>query len=446
MKIHLLLTLVLLLLVPVASGAAALQFAPTRSLTAGWPGDLPDRSRVAYNSRHKEYLVVYQYHNSILSGPDQIHAARLSVDGSYIANYVVSDLPNNCRQPDVEYDPLNDRYLVVWTYDRNGDNNSWDIHGRFVPVSGPVDTLPSMKIGGFATWDESWPRLAYGAVDHDFFVVFNLDFNTARQPAIAGFRVPADGSPSWHHTTIHEDTYQSSRMHPDIAYNPQRDEFVVVYDDGANIYVHIFAGHATYSQFYNVTDIGLPITKLTPPNTTLPGIHDHPAIAFAPGASYYFITWDTNRETGSGDIWACYYPGGATMPAAYYRQRLSGSGDHETGASVACRNDTSSCLAVWIVDHNDVFYTMAREVVLESDNNGELTRYETVFSQPLDNLAPVTSWWVGNPFTAIAGGSKNYYISFPAIGQNTVLLQGRNSILSDFPWPMFLPAIISGHK
>ena len=71
--------------------SAALEFNPTLSLTAGFPGDLPDGARVAYNSRHREYLVVYQYHNSILPGPDQIHAARLSADGKYIANYIISD-------------------------------------------------------------------------------------------------------------------------------------------------------------------------------------------------------------------------------------------------------------------------------------------------------------------------------------------------------------------
>ena len=444
MKMHSLLILVLFLLVAVPSGAADLQFAPTRSLTAGWPGDLPAGSRVAYNSRHKEYLVVYQYHNTILSGPDQIHAARLSADGSYIANYVVSDLPNSCRQPDVEYDPLNDRYLVVWTYDRNGDNNNWDIHGRFVPVTGPVDTLPSMKIGGFATWDEFRPRLAYGAVGHDFFVVCTLDFDTARQPAVAGFRVPADGSPAWHYTTIHEDTYQSRRMHPDIAYNPRRDEFMVVYGDGADIYAHIFSGHATYSQFYNVTDIGLPITELTPPNTPLPGIHDNPEIAFSRNADFYIIIWETDRYTNSGKIWARYYPDDAGS-SPVYMERLDNSRDHDRECAVSCTTGRPGCLVTWIVNHNNTLYTFGREIILKSNAAGNLSSHDTGFFAPLDNLGAASSWSV-YPTIGVAGGAKNYYLAFTGLGSNATYMLGRNSIFSDFPWPMFLPAIISGGK
>lgn len=153
-----------------------------------------------------------------------------------------------------------------------------------------------------------------------------------------------------------------------------------------------------------------------------------------------FATWDTDRESGTGDIWACCYPGGTTMPApgTYYRERLGGSSDHGTASSVACRKNTSSCLAVWIVDHNDVFYTMAREIILESNNNGELTQHETDFFQPLDNPAPVTSWWVGNPFTAISGGSKNYYLSFTAIGQHTMLCsRAETAYFQISPGPCF---------
>ncbi len=442
--INIILCCLLLCLLPAAE-SAGLEFNSTRSLTAGFPGDQPGGPRVAYNSRRNEYLVVYEYHNDIMQGSSQIHAARLSADGKYIANYIISDLPNNCMQPDVDYDPVNDRYLVVWSYDRLGNNGDKDVYGRFVPATGPVDNLPGMTIGGFSTWHESYPRLAYGAIDQDFFVVFNLETGGANQPGIAGFRVPADGSPSWHYMSIHEDTYQGPRMHPDIAYNPVRDEFMVVYDNAEDIYGHIFPGHSTYGQFYNITDIGLAMTELPAPATPLPGIHDFPAISFSPGANYYMITWDSNRAAGHGDIYARYYPGGNTLPATVYMELLDNSADHDRNSSVACKNDGTGCLALWIVKHNGALFTFGREISLKSDATGALISHDTGFYAPLDNLGPASSW-SRYPTVAIAGGRKNFYLGFMGKRSNITNIFGRNTIFTSFSWPMFLPAIIHGKK
>jgi len=428
----------LLLIIQSSLVLAALKFDPIRSLTAGFPGDRPDQPRVAYNSRHNEYLVVYQYHSDIMAGPDQIHAARLSADGKYIANYVISDLPNDCRQPDVEYDPARDRYLVVWSYDRNDDGANRDIHGRFVPRSGPVASLPSMKIGGFATWNETFPRLAYGAVDQDFFVVCELKTDSTLNPSVAGFRVPADGSPAWHYMYIRKSPSTGPRMHPDIAYNPQRDEFLVVYDNSLDIYGNVFSGHATNGQFYNITDIGLLMSSMS-------GFNDYPAVAFSGSANYYIITWDSYRTSGDRDIYARYYPGGHLQPAAVYIERLDNNSDHDRSSAVSCSIGGPGCLVLWTVNHNSTMYTFGREIVLKSDASGALSSHASGFYAPLDNLGATSSWTVGVPTVGIAGGRKNYYLSFTGKSTNTLNVYGRNTIFHSFPWPMFLPAIINAH-
>jgi len=37
----------------------------------------------------------------------------------------------------VAYDPTNDRYLVVYIYDVNGDGSDYDLRGRLIPWNGP---------------------------------------------------------------------------------------------------------------------------------------------------------------------------------------------------------------------------------------------------------------------------------------------------------------------
>ncbi len=244
--------------------------------------------------------------------------------------------------------------------------------------------------------------------------------------------------------TIHEDTYQEPRQHPDIAYNPQRDEFFVAYDDNLDIYGHVFPGHATNSQFYNITDIGLAMTELPAPAAPLPGIHFYPAIAFSRSANYYIIIWNTVTNSGGRDIYARYYPGGNQQPATTHIERLDNSADQDFVPTVGCSRGGPGCLALWIVNHNNTLHTFGREIVLKSDASGELTSHATGFYAPLDNLGATSSWTSSYPFAGIAGGRKNYYLSFTGKSPNAINVYGRNTVFHPFPWPMYLPGIING--
>ena len=92
---------------------------------------LPD---AAYNSVRDEYLVVW--HDSPPAQARSIKARRYTAAGSFLAEYVIafedSPLRDNA-QPSVAYDPVNDRYLVVWVRDVFGDGSDWDVYGRIVP-------------------------------------------------------------------------------------------------------------------------------------------------------------------------------------------------------------------------------------------------------------------------------------------------------------------------
>jgi len=443
MKMHSLLILVLLLFVPVASGAADLQFAPTRSLTAGWPGDLPAGSRVAYNSRHKEYLVVYQYHNSILSGPDQIHAARLSADGSYIANYVVSDLPNSCRQPDVAYDPLFDRYLVVWSYTTTPLNIStghdWDIYGRFIAWSGPTDTMSSFKIfagyneyqsGGFppATSDLN-PRVSYGRTSKTFFVTqaayLYPNYNKA---FITGVKVSADGATLWQDLSILV-TITQSFAHPDVAYDSLQDEFLLVFDDDdvANRMVYgVFVPGAEATGTHRKVELYSQLTGISV-GQVLYGGHSHPAVSFCPVTNMYLIAWVVNRHVDAGEIYARYLPSRALAQPSQtsYLERLdTGGGDFANLVDVACgantdqlanNRNTGDCLVTWTLRHDNAFWSFGRQLTMVTGPNGELYRHDTGFYGGLQNLGALSAWGTEEPAIGVASGPDNFTSAFIGI-------------------------------
>ena len=441
-------SLILLLLLRASMAVAALEFNPTLSLTAGFPGDLPDNTRVAYNSRHREYLVVYQYHNSILPGPDQIHAARLSADGKYLANYVISDLPNSCVQPDVAYDPLFDRYLVVWSYDtlNNGTDHGWDIYGRFIPWSGPTDTLNSFEIaagydeyqgGGFhlATSEQN-PRIAYGKQNKTFLIVMEaVPIDPGSRPYITGTKVSVNGNNHWQDLTIRLTNISLVTLaHPDVAYDSLQDEFLVVFDDnknsssGGHIFGQFIAGQETVGEHHTLHSLGIRFSEINP-GIALSGHHERPAVDYCAAADFYLITWVTNRDIGLGDLWARYYPGRSVQPppSAVHLEQLD-TGDSVNLVDVACGANKiptngpqggADCLVTWTLHHDNAFYTFGRQISLVGDSNGNLLGHATGLFGPLQNLGAESSWGTAEPRIGVASGPNNFCPVFTGLDSSS---------------------------
>ncbi len=421
------------------SNAEVIKLDNAISLTQGWIDDKPYKPKVAFNSNNDEYLVVYHWSNAILFPwfNRQVHAARLSEDGKYIANYIISDLPNGCALPDVAYDPVNDRYLVVWMYDKNGDGSDWNVHGRFVPTGGPIVASSSFPISELTQWDEYSPRLAYGNTRKDFAVVVNLLRNDGSplKPYIGGFQIEADGSGL--PMTGDGLDFSISRsgeniFNPDLTYNTYLDEYMVVYDNIADIYANTVNG-VNFS-----VSSGIAITELTSPYSPLAGSHDRPAIAFSLKNKRYVITWDTDRLAGQGKIYSRIYPGGDLGTTAAHIYRIDddfGGVRPDFTSSLAC-NTAGECLIVWTSVHNNTFFTFGRQI------HADTVTFDNGF--PFDNLSAVSLWGSENPHVGVAAGSKNFMYSFESITGTEKRIYARHTLIpTSFPWTLFLPAIIN---
>lgn len=406
--------------------AGPLDFTPTLPLTLGLPGDNPDITRVAYNSRHDEYLVVYQYRNAILQWPAQIHAARLSANGEYIANYTISDLPDENIQPDLAYDPLLDRYLVVWAY--GNDSNSqedahWDIHGRFVPWSGPVSYLPSFEIAnGVAECNqcvasaalEHAPRIAYSPSNRDFLVVISV-LDNLNPLYLRGYRVKADGTDIWKNLLIGPNIGTDYRDQ-DITYNSHRDEFMVVYKDFQDIYGLTVPGQQAVDE-YEANPSRIQKLNMESPTSRLGGFHELPAVSYSPDSKYYIITWITNKSGGVGGIHARYLPGGDNQPTdVVYLQKLDPPDTKAQIADVTCSVNAPDCLITWVLLNNGTYFSYGHQVTLTSNPAGYLTGAASGFTGPLDNLSTGAAWASDSPHINVAAGTKQYALGFTGIG------------------------------
>lgn len=136
------------------------------------------------------------WHDKWAIGTRDIRAARVSEQGQVLSEFLVYEhSTKDSAQPTVDYDPVNDRYLVAWIFDFSGDGSDWDLYGRFIPWAGPSVSLTEFPI---CTWTtHQWnPRVAYGRAVEEFLVIWNNQYQSGPLPMyISGRRVKgSDGT------------------------------------------------------------------------------------------------------------------------------------------------------------------------------------------------------------------------------------------------------------
>jgi hypothetical protein len=185
---------------------------------------------VAYNSARDQFLVVW--HN-FWGGDRDIYGRRLDGDGNLLSWFSISVGSVDRAQPAVAYDPINDRYLVVWANDFYGDGSDWDLYGRLIPWNGPDAGLTEFPIESNSR-TQSYPEVTFALAQQEFFVVWN-NTGGGSPKDIEGRRVNLDGSFPFN-SVVTVASGATDRSNPDVAYNLDRNEYLVTYDElGADV-------------------------------------------------------------------------------------------------------------------------------------------------------------------------------------------------------------------
>ncbi len=286
---------------------------------------------VAYNSNHDEYLVVW--HNKWGANRD-IYAQRITAKGELLSWFAVgptaplNPYPNNRVQPSVAYDPINDRYLVVWAYDTSGNGSNWDIHGIFVNWNGPIQGLHQFIICDWPT--QQWvPKVAYSPVEEEFMIVWWTDHPSVPD-YISGRRMKAsDGSfPSTGSDFTISDTTQL-RVNPEISYNLWRNEYLVVYDNTEDVFGTRFSG------------IGAPLASGEFPIAAWPGAETLPSVAYCLENDQYLVAWQNPQP----DIYARFINHDGSLDGGPLH--LEYTSVDEVKPKVACSQSGSQFLVTW---------------------------------------------------------------------------------------------------
>jgi hypothetical protein len=219
----------------VTSEGIAVQAPPLANFINIWVDDVDNRKpAVAYNSKHDEYLVVWANDRGATK---DIYAQRVTGDGTLKSWFtVVSAAGEWYFLPDVAYSPVQDEYLIVYTYQYT--TNDFDIYARRVKWDGADLGLPQyqqfiINVDG----DKQWvPAVTYNSQHDEYLVVYEnwwagglRDIDAQRVRASDGQLL---GPASGYNVATAPNTV---RRLPDVAYNAARDEYLVAYTYQASV-------------------------------------------------------------------------------------------------------------------------------------------------------------------------------------------------------------------
>lgn len=380
---------------------------------------LPD---AAYNSKHQEYMVTWHTRWSI--GTRDIRAARISKQGRVLATFTIYEhATKDSVQPSVAYDPVNDRYLVVWCFDASGNGSDWDLYGRFIPWNGPSASLTEFPI---CTWTtHQWtPKVTYAETPQEFLVVWNNEYQNGALPMyISGRRIKAsDGSfPGGTGSDFTISHSSENRANPDVAYNKARNEYIVVYDNALDIFGTRFNPSASPLGGGEFGIAGWPDAEI------------HPAVASCKRVDQYLVAWQSDQGSGNDAIYARFVKGDGTPGTVVL---IDDTTSPEREADVACNMSGTKYFIAWQTRYTNLRYGIW----------GRLVRPDESMKPQYCIVPPGLSADRTRP--VVVGGATSYLTAWEHERDGTPYqdIHARLVQMETFSWPMFLPGITKTHK
>ena len=253
-------------------------------------------SSLAYNSRDNKYLVVWD-EGDISQNKSDIYGQILSRDGTLQGSkFPIVTESYNQYNPVISYNSNDNEFLVVWQDERNSINNVKyvDIYCKRITGLGQLinGDIPISDIN-----DNDYkqlPSVAYNSTRNEYLIVWTQG-KTLSSMNIYGRLVKNNG--------IMEDdaiilcSAYGKQSNPDVAYNSEDKEYLIVWDDarGANLDI--------YGQ--KLSQTGQLIGGNFAISTALED-QDYPKIVFNNVENNYLVVWSDNRNkiVNAGDIYA----------------------------------------------------------------------------------------------------------------------------------------------
>jgi len=225
-----------------------------------------------------------------------VFGQRLGTDGLPVGdNVTLLSRANSQGAPQIAYNPADNEHFVV-LHSMEG-TDGFDILGTRINSDGsPIGDIHLLS-ESTATGDEGFPSIAYDSQRNEYLVAWNAF--TEGSWNIYAQRLTANGSLQGNQIVAcqapHEQEFTS------VAYNPTNDEYAVVWQDQRggsqyDVYVQIIAGDGT------PLGPNLPVSDSESDDC-------HPDIVYDSDLNGYLVMWEHTDPTTGSDIHACWLSG-----------------------------------------------------------------------------------------------------------------------------------------
>jgi len=191
----------------------------------------------------------------------------------------------------VAFDPVNRRYMVVWTDWRNAADVDSDIYGRLIDADGTPHG-DEFVVAATRGVSQKFPNLAFDPVRRRFLVLW-VDARNGQVDKLYGRYLGADGGPVGEEFPVAlEGNYQD---YPSLLFDPRYDRFVVVWRDTRSVAIDRLE-KAVYGRFIDAVQgpsgpsfrIALEKEGCSPLSLR--------AVSYAPHDDAYFVAWSSGRN------------------------------------------------------------------------------------------------------------------------------------------------------
>jgi hypothetical protein len=256
--------------------------------------------KVAYNTNHKEFLVVWE--ETIIPARREIFGQRVGLDGTLKGNAIriAYDSTVDFWLPDVSYSSAQDKYLIVYTskysltdYDIRSVLMNWD--GSSL-VNGIIDTDSSRK-----TW---YPAVIYNSQNDEFLTVYENYKPDPQGREIMAQRVKAGDGSLVGTAIIVAGGANQVRRNAKVAYNNVRNEYLLGYSYAANT--------STLSFTIRAKIISADLNSTVMNETELTTVDYADGASVAAGPNEYLVVWNEGTSLSA--------------PQKIWGKRLTGTG------------------------------------------------------------------------------------------------------------------------
>ncbi|KNC53043.1 uncharacterized protein AMSG_09336 [Thecamonas trahens ATCC 50062] len=319
---------------------------------------------VAYSTKEREYLVVFQGDQEGQDNAFEIYGQRVSETGELLGtrSFQISQTgadPTDSKylaaNPHVVYNSRDNVYYVVWEADAEGNSHAVEIWGAVVSVVGDVSPIQRLSFMGIVDTDTAfngfYPDVAYNSVDNEYLVVWQGE--NATHHAFEAYGQIVEGATglrigkNFQISDMGIDPTSTSfrAFRPKIEYNPTGNNYLVVwYGDtdrvGANGVLNIYGQIVTAGGGLQVPP-SFPISQMGESafDPTYDGVH--PDLTYNANQDEYFVVWEGD-EPGQDDANEVYAQRltGAQGAKAGSRSRLSVTGANDADSSYVVQKAT----------------------------------------------------------------------------------------------------------